>query len=145
MPAIADQVATMEHDLQEALAKVDTLTAEKEALRKALTAMTVEKSDLEAKQHDMQSHVEDTREMADRLANMSLTMLRTSRRKVAGPELNAGNRASGDKVAASEMWGEAEAAAQPRADLTGQNIGLRRISASEPEKTASERLRAGLL
>jgi uncharacterized protein YhaN len=145
MPAIAEQVATIEHDLQEALAKVDSLTAEKEALRKALAAVSVEKSDLEAKQNDMQSLVDDTREMVDRLANMSLTMLRTSRRIVAGPELNASNSASGDKDAASEMTGHAEAAAQPKSDLTGQNIGLRRISASEPEKTASERLRAGLL
>jgi hypothetical protein len=76
---------------------------------------------------------------------MSLSMLRTSRRKVTGPEMNGRNTASGDKDAASEMTREREASAQPRPDLTGRNIGLRRISPSEPEKTASERLRAGLL
>jgi hypothetical protein len=144
MPAIAEQVATIEHDLQEALAKVDSLTAEKEVLRKALAAVTVEKSDLEAKQNDMQSLVDDTREMVDRLANMSLTMLRKSRRPVATPESNA-DALAGGKSDASNPSEETAAAAHPNPDLTGQNIGLRRISASEPEKTASERLRAGLL
>jgi hypothetical protein len=76
MPAIADRVATIEHDLQEALAKIDSLTAEKEVLRRALTAVPVEKSDLEAKHGDMQSLVDETREMVVRLANMSLNMLR---------------------------------------------------------------------
>ena len=70
MPAIAEQVATIEHDLQEALAKIDSLTAEREMLKKALAATTVEKSELEAKQDDMQSLVDETREMVDRLANM---------------------------------------------------------------------------
>src|ERR1700756_4582045 len=103
MPAISEQVATIEHDLQEALTKIESLEAEKIALTKALTAMTVEKSDLEAKQNDMQSLVDETRESVDKLANMTLAILRTSRRPVAQPELNAGNSASGAKGTASEL------------------------------------------
>ena len=145
MPAIADQVATIEHDLQEALAKVDSLTEEKEALRKALTAVTVEKSELEAKQDDMQSLVDETREMVDRLANMSLTMLRSSRRPVASPKEAAGINATEAKHAAIKSTGETEATTRPRSDLTGENIGLRRISPSEPAETAADRLRAHVL
>jgi hypothetical protein len=145
MPAIADQVATIEHDLQEALAKVDSLTAEKEALRKALTAMTVEKSDLEAKQNDMQSLVDETRELADRLANTALTMLRSSRRKVGALQLNASCGELKDDGAPSESRDQVDGAPpRPEPDLTGQNTGLK--LATPPElMTASERLRADLL
>jgi hypothetical protein len=142
MPAIAEQVATIEHDLQEALAKVDSLTAEKEALRKALVAMTVEKGDLEARQNDMQSLVDDTREMADRLANISLSMLRKSRRPIATPESSALADGKNDASKPSE---EIAAATHPGPELTGQYIGLRRASPSEPERTASDRLRSHLL
>jgi hypothetical protein len=142
MPAIAEQVATIEHDLQEALAKVESLAAEKEALTNALTVMTSEKSDLEAKHNDMQALVDETREMVDRLANMSLTMLRSSRRKVAAPELNDGDM-NGDG-ASSELTGRADAATRPAQEFTGQNVGLKCISPSGG-MTAAERLRAGLL
>jgi hypothetical protein len=142
MPAIADQVATIEHDLQEALAKVDSLTAEREALRKALTAVTVEKSDLEAKHGDMQSLVDETREMVDKLANMSLTMLRTSRRKVGAPQLNAGDLK--DDGAPPESTEQTDAATRPKPDFIGQGAGLKRVSPPEG-MTAAERLRANLL
>jgi hypothetical protein len=144
MPAIADQVATIEHDLQEALAKVDSLTAEREALRKALTAVNVEKSDLEAKHGDMQSLVDETREMVDKLANMSLTMLRTSRRKVATPQLNDSDGALKDGGAPPELTAQAEVLTRPRPDFTGQEAGSKRVSPPEA-MTASDRLRANLL
>ena len=115
MPAIAEQVATIEHDLQEALAKINSLTAERETLKKALAATTVEKSELEAKQDDMQSLVDETREMVDRLANMSLDMLRSSRRPIASPKEAAGYNAAEANHAAIESTGEAEAATQPQA------------------------------
>jgi chromosome segregation ATPase len=138
MPAISEQVATIEHDLQEALARIESLEAEKVALTKALTAMSVEKSDLEAKQNDMQSLVDETRLNVDRLANMTLDILRTSRRPVAQSEMNAGKSASGEKVEASEPSDETEAEARPKHELTGQNIGLKRVS----DGSAVERLRA---
>ena len=142
MPAIAEQVATIEHDLQEALAKIDSLTAEKEVLRKALTAVTVEKSDLESKHGDMQSLVDETREMVDKLANMSLTMLRTSRRKVGGPQSNAGELK--DEGAPPESTEQADAALREAPDFTGQNSGLNLVLRPEA-MTAAQRLRADLL
>jgi hypothetical protein len=142
MPAIAEQVATMEHDLQEALAKIDSLTAEKELLTKALTAVTSEKSDLEAKYDDMQLLVDDTREMVDKLAGMTLDVLRTSRRKVTTPQLNNGDGKSKDDGARSGE--QTDATTRPRPDCTGEDVGLRH--ASPPEgMTAAHRLRAGLL
>jgi hypothetical protein len=145
MPAIAEQVATIEHDLQKALARIDSLTEERDTLRKALVATTVEKSELEAKQDDMQSLVDETREMVDRLANMSLNMLRSSRRPIASPKEAAGYSATAAKQPAIEPTGEAEATTRPRPDLTGENIGLRRIAPAEQSETAVERLRAHVL
>jgi hypothetical protein len=144
MPAISEQVASIEHDLQEALAKIESLEAEKVALTKALTAMTVEKSDLEAKQNDMQSLVDETREMVDRLAGMSLTMLRTSRRKVAAPELNDSDGGLKDDGAPSELTEQTDVATRPAPDFAGQGAGLKRVSPPE-RMTAAERLRADLL
>jgi hypothetical protein len=143
MPAIAEQVATIEQDLLEALAKLDSLTAEKEALAKALTAVTVEKSELEAKYNDQQSIVDETREMVDKLANMSLAMLRTSRRKAAAPQLNDSDSGSKDDGAQSESTEQTDAAMRPGPDFTGQSTGLKRVSPSEG--TAADRLRAHLL
>jgi hypothetical protein len=142
MPAIAEQVATIEHDLQEALAKVDSLTEEKEVLRKALAAVTVEKSDLEAKYNDQQSLVDETREMVDKLANMSLTMLRTSRRKVGAPQLNAGE--SKDVSAPPESTEQTAPAPLPALDFAGENSGLKLVL-RPGAMTAAERLRANLL
>ena len=142
MPAIAEQVATIEHDLQEALAKIDSLTEERDTLKKALAATTVEKSELVAKQDDMQSLVDETREMVDRLANMSLNMLRSSRRPIASPKEAAGYNAAEAKHAAIESTDETGATTHPRSDLTGEGIGLRRVLPSELERTASDRLRA---
>lgn len=144
MPAIAEQVATIEQDLLEALAKVDSLTAERELLAKALTAVTVEKNEIEAKCSDMQALVDETREMVDRLAGMSLTMLRASRRKVATPQSDDGDGELKGDGASSEPEVQTDAAMRPESDFTGQHAGLKRISSSEG-MTASERLRANFL
>ena len=146
MPAIADQVADIEHDLQEALAKIDSLTEEKETLRKALTAVTVEKSDLEARYSEQQLLVDETREMVDKLANISLTMLRTSRRQVGTPQVKPNGRVSEGKAAPTGTDSDLRVAAQNAApELTGQSMCMRRVSQVSSEKTASERLRADLL
>ncbi|CCE05803.1 hypothetical protein BRAS3843_1480034 [Bradyrhizobium sp. STM 3843] len=142
MPAIAEQVASIEHDLSEALAKIESLEAEKVALTKALAAVTAEKDDLEVRQSDMQLLVDDTREVTDKIANMALTMLRTSRRPVAGPASTAGDIASGGDRAATEPSGEIEAEVPLNPALTGRNDGMRRII---QEATASDRLRSRLL
>jgi seryl-tRNA synthetase len=144
MPGIAEQVATIEHDLQEALAQNESLAAEREALTKALTAMTSEKSDLEAKRDDMQSLVDETRELADKLAEMALGMLRASRRKVAAPQSNDSDRELKDSGAPTELAAQIDAPAPPQPDFTGQSTGLKRVS--QPEgMTAAHRLRAHLL
>jgi hypothetical protein len=143
MPAIADQVATIEQDLQEALATIDSLTAEKEALAKSLTAVIVEKSDLEAKYNDQQSVVDQTREMVGKLANMSLDMLRAARRQVAAPLLKASDSELKDDGAQPESTEQTDAVPPPGPDFTGQSTGLKRVSPSEG--TAADRLRAHLL
>jgi hypothetical protein len=145
VPAIAEQVATIEHDLQEALATIESLTEERDTLKKALVATTVEKSELEAKQGDMQSLVDETREMVDRLANMSLDMLRSSRRPIASPKEAAGYNAAKANHEAIVSTGEAEARKQGLGDLTGENIGLRGVPPSESAGTAVDRLRAQAL
>jgi seryl-tRNA synthetase len=142
MPGIAEQVATIEHDLQEALAKNESLAAEKEALAKALTAMTSEKSELEAKRDDMQTLVDETRDLADKLANMALGMLRASRRQIFASQSKVRNGTS-EGGATSEFTEGTEAAAHSGPDFTGQCAGLKRFSNSET--TAASRLRAQLL
>jgi hypothetical protein len=75
---------------------------------------------------------------------MTLDMLRTARRKVAAPQLNARDSASREDSAPSESTEQTDAAMRPRSDFTGQGAGLRRVLPSEG-MTAAEHLRAGLL
>jgi len=82
MPSIADQVATIEHDLHNALARVDALTAENEAFRLANSAMSDENATLMKKLSDQQHYIDDTRTMAESLATSALDMLRSSRRQL---------------------------------------------------------------
>jgi hypothetical protein len=49
MSAIADQVAALEHDHSDALAKIDALNATNAALTDALNAITADKALLEAR------------------------------------------------------------------------------------------------
>jgi hypothetical protein len=164
MPAIADQVAAIEDDLQAALERVDSLMAENEALMKRLAAATADKHDLEAKNGEMQSVVDETRDLAHRLAHMALTTLRASRRQI-GPQLDASNNVSGgdgatpgtaaltallnavsaaiapEEKATYELTEQTGATAPPGPDLTGESIGLKRVSPGRGE-TATDRLRA---
>jgi hypothetical protein len=164
MPAIADQVAAIEDDLQAALEKVDSLMAENETLMKRLAAATADKHDLEAKNGEMQSVVDETRDLAHRLAHMALTTLRASRRQI-GPQLDASNNVSGrdgatpgtaaligvlnavsaaiapEEKATDELTEQTGATAPPGPDLTGESIGLKRVSPERGE-TATDRLRA---
>lgn len=89
MPSIADQVATIEHDLSEALAKIDALTAANEALAQQNKAVLAENAKLQDRIIDAQMLVNDTRAAADQLAQASLHLLRTSRRTLDGEVLTA--------------------------------------------------------
>lgn len=84
MPKIADQVAALEHDLNAALATIDQLTAANSALVSANASLQRDNVGLQLEINDMKHYVDDTRELADRLAASALDMLRTSRRHV-GP------------------------------------------------------------
>jgi hypothetical protein len=161
MPAIANQVAAIEDDLQAALAEVDSLKAENEALLKRLAASTADRQDLEAKNGEMQSVVDETRDLADSLAHMALTMLRASRRQIgASNNVSGGDGATPDTAALTGVLDAVSAAnapeetdelteqtgttMRPGPDLTGESIGLKLVSPGRGE-TATDRLRAHLL
>jgi hypothetical protein len=164
MPALANQVAAIEDDLHAALARVNSLTAENEALMKRLAAATADKHDLEAKNGEMQSVVDETRDLADRLADMALTVLRASRRQI-GQQLDVSNNVSGgdgatpdtaalagvlnavsaaiapEEKATDELTEQTDTMPPPGPDLTGESIGLKRVSPGRGE-TVTDRLRA---
>ncbi|WP_316397318.1 hypothetical protein [Bradyrhizobium sp. 33ap4] len=79
MPAISDQVATIEHDLSVALTKVESLFAENGALRNALAALQADHAELQSKHADAAALVEETRKHANDVANAALLMLKVSR------------------------------------------------------------------
>jgi hypothetical protein len=85
MPAIADQVATIEHDLSIAQTLVDSLRSENAQLKNALAALNVDHGALQAKHADALSLVEETRQLADQTATAALTMLKASRRAIGSP------------------------------------------------------------
>jgi hypothetical protein len=164
MPALANQVAAIEDDLHAALAEVDSLTAKNDELLKMLIATTADKQDLEAKNREMQSVVDETRDLADRLADMALTMLRASRRQI-GQQLDVSNNVSGgegatpdtaalagvlnavsaaiapEEKATDELTEQTGTTPPPGPDLTGESIGLKRVSPGRGE-TVTDRLRA---
>lgn len=80
MPAIADQVASLENDLAAALKQIDRLTTNNEELTQSLAAMSTAKLALEAQAVDLKQHDEETRAAAEGLANAALDMLRISQR-----------------------------------------------------------------
>lgn len=84
MPTIADQVTTVEHDLVAALAQIDALSAAKAALESANASLQRDNVGLQLEVNDMKHYVDDTRAMAETLANSALEMLRASRRQVGG-------------------------------------------------------------
>lgn len=116
MPSIADQVATVEHDLAAALASIDTLNAANAALTSANVSLQSENAALQAQCNDMKHQVDDVRTMADTLARNALDMLRASRQQIgltaAAPAVALAPKSDGDKLLAV-----AAAAPQPDADV----------------------------
>jgi hypothetical protein len=79
MPAIADQVAELEHDHIAALADIDALWAANAALTDALDAVTAEKAALEAKVAELSGHNDGLIAMAESVADSALNMLKAAR------------------------------------------------------------------
>jgi hypothetical protein len=72
MPAIADQVAALEHDHNDALAKLDELDAANTALIEAINTITAEKAALAAQNDRLMAMVES-------VGNTALEMLKAAR------------------------------------------------------------------
>jgi hypothetical protein len=79
MPAIADQVAALEHDHDDALAKIDALNATVAAQLDAINAITAKKASLEAKVAELSDHIDGLTVMAENVANGALNMLKATR------------------------------------------------------------------
>lgn len=77
MPAIADQVTSLENDHAAALATIDQLNSKNSALTDALAAMTTAKTAVEAQLADMAKHVDDVKAMVENVANGALSMLKS--------------------------------------------------------------------
>jgi hypothetical protein len=122
MPNIADQVATIEHDLAAALATIDQLTAANSALVSANTSLQRDNVALQLEVNDMKHYVDDTRTMADSLAASALEMLRASRRHVGPAPIKAGAEVVSldAKIAAlPEKWPAQRAVAEIMAGDSG--------------------------
>ena len=85
MPAIADQVAALEHDHDDALAMIDTLTAANAALMDALNAAAAEKAALEAKLAELRLQADAVAMMAEKFANSALDVLKAARLPASTP------------------------------------------------------------
>ncbi|SHH20642.1 DUF4200 domain-containing protein [Bradyrhizobium erythrophlei] len=85
MPAIADQVATLEDDHATAMASIDAQNATIEKLKLSLAAMTKEKLALEARVAEYQKHKDETIAAVEALASSTLDMLRTVQRPAGMP------------------------------------------------------------
>lgn len=85
MPSIADQVATIEHDLAAALAEIDALTAANKAFDSANASLQRDNIALQLELNDMKHYVDDTRAMVGNLSQSALELLRASRRQVGQP------------------------------------------------------------
>jgi hypothetical protein len=79
MSAIADQVAALEHDHSDALAKIDALNATNAALTDALNAITAEKALLEARVAELGIRNDGMIAMAEKVASSALDMLNAAR------------------------------------------------------------------
>jgi hypothetical protein len=78
MPAIADLVAGLEHDYDDALATIDQLNAENGALTDALAAANSAKAVLEAKVAELSMRADVMTAMAEKVANSALDMLKAA-------------------------------------------------------------------
>jgi hypothetical protein len=79
MPTIADQVASLEHDHNDALAKIDALNATNAALMDALSAITAEKAALEARIAELSMRNDGMVAMVEKVASSALDMLKAAR------------------------------------------------------------------
>lgn len=79
MTAIADQVAKLEHDHSDALAKIDALNATNAALTDALNSITAEKALLEARVAELSMRNDGMIAMAEKVASSTLDMLNAAR------------------------------------------------------------------
>jgi hypothetical protein len=79
MPAIADQVAALEHDHCDALAKIDALNATNATLTDALKAITAERDALEAKVAELSTRTDGMIAMVEKVASSALDMLKAAR------------------------------------------------------------------
>lgn len=84
MPAIADQVATMEHDHAAALAQIDELTSSLAAVKAALSSAVNENLTLRDQNQDLTAFANETRATVETLALGTMELLRASRRPVGG-------------------------------------------------------------
>ncbi|HEV2155437.1 hypothetical protein [Bradyrhizobium sp.] len=84
MPAIADQVATIEHDLSVALANLDSVRSENAQLKTALSSLQNDHAALQARHSEAVALFDETRQHAQAVATAALTMLKVSRPQ-AGP------------------------------------------------------------
>lgn len=82
--SIADQVDTLEHDHAAALAQIDALNAANAALASANASLQRDNVGLQLEVNDMKHYVDDTRAMAEQIAQSAYDMLRASRRQVGG-------------------------------------------------------------
>lgn len=129
---IADQVATLEHDLADALAKVDALTAANEALSSQNKAVLGENATLQTKLTDAQDLVRITRSAADDLAHSALNLLKTSRRTLDGDVLTPQGQSATRPTSSSEV-GRTE---------SSQSDGSTASPTPTPKLTAAEKVDA---
>ncbi|WP_439392578.1 hypothetical protein ACRQ5Q_24460 [Bradyrhizobium sp. PMVTL-01] len=93
MPAIADQVATIEHDLAVALANLDSVKSEAAQLKQALSALQTEHIALQGRHMEAVALFDETRQHAQAVATAALTMLKVSRPQAGAAPVSEGTKA----------------------------------------------------
>lgn len=83
--SIADQVHDLEHDHAAALAQIEALNADRAALSSANASLQRDLVAAQLEINDMKSFVDDTRAMAEQLAESAMAVVRASRRQVGTP------------------------------------------------------------
>lgn len=103
MANIAAQVATLESDLDAALAEIDQLKAANAAFDSANASLRRENVALQLEINDMKHYVDDTRAMVEKLASSALELLRASRRHVGPPPAAETPRVRTDQITDSDV------------------------------------------
>lgn len=112
MPAIGDQVASLEHDHADALAKIDSLTAANAALTNLLNSLTTENAALH-------KYADEIKAMVESVAGSALKMLQAAQAPIAVV-----------KVAETAV-ADVEKAAAEGADALTQKVTAIRLAAAE--------------